>query len=171
VELNKEDIEKLLPHKGKATMIDGILEINLSSKKIIATKEILESDPFLEGHFPEDPVLPGYCLFECFNLACAVLAKKVCKVEGVPVILEIKNMKFPGFALPGDTLTIKARITEIKDKNIVVCSGKIINQRNEDVFVIESLEGRVVKEKMFKRLVREAKRVLNKIFSKEKPQQ
>ena len=70
--LNKEEIKKLLPHREPMLLIDELLHIkNLSSATGIVN--VKKDSFFVNGHFPEQPVMPGVLIVEAFGQTAAAL--------------------------------------------------------------------------------------------------
>ena len=70
--LNKKDIEKLLPHREPMLLIDELINIKkLSSATAIVN--VKKDSFFVQGHFPDQPVMPGVLIVESFGQAAAAL--------------------------------------------------------------------------------------------------
>ena len=70
--LNKEQIEKLLPHREPMLLIDELINIE-KLKSATAIVKVTTKSFFLQGHFPEQPVMPGVLIVEAFGQAAAAL--------------------------------------------------------------------------------------------------
>jgi 3-hydroxyacyl-[acyl-carrier-protein] dehydratase len=86
--------------------------------RIVATKAIVSTDPYLPGHFPGFTVFPGVFLIEAVRQAVAAAlcssAEKLCssgqeEPGRVPDIVEVRSVRFLAPLLPGDVVTIDAR--------------------------------------------------------------
>ena len=72
MKLNKKEIAELLPHREPMLLIDELIDI----KKLHSAKAIMnvKKDAFyVEGHFPDNPVMPGVLIVEAFGQAAAAL--------------------------------------------------------------------------------------------------
>ena len=70
--LSKEDIKNLLPHREPMLLIDQLLDIvKLKSAKAIVN--VKKNSFYVQGHFPEQPVMPGVIIVEAFGQAAAAL--------------------------------------------------------------------------------------------------
>ena len=70
--LNKKEIEKLLPHREPMLLVDRLINIvPLKSATVIVN--VKKTSFFLQGHFPEQPVMPGVLIVEAFGQAAAAL--------------------------------------------------------------------------------------------------
>ena len=72
IKLNKNQIRDLLPHREPMLLIDELIEI----KKLHSAKAIMyvkKNSFFVDGHFPDNPVMPGVLIVEAFGQAAAAL--------------------------------------------------------------------------------------------------
>lgn len=105
------EIQKWLPHRYPFLLIDKIVDL-VSDQYIIAVKNVTMNEGFFQGHFPNNPVMPGVLICEAMAQAAAVLAR-----YSEPVLLKEKslylvgadNFKWKKMVLPGDTLKIQMR--------------------------------------------------------------
>ena len=65
-----QEIMKLLPHRYPFIMIDRILELT-PGEKVVALKNVTINEPFFQGHFPENPIMPGVLIIEAMGQAGA----------------------------------------------------------------------------------------------------
>ena len=70
--LNKEDIKNLLPHREPMLLIDELVNIK-KLKSATAIVNVKKDSFFVQGHFPENPVMPGVLIVESFGQAAAAL--------------------------------------------------------------------------------------------------
>ena len=70
--LNKNDILKLLPHRPPMLLIDELININ-KLKSATAILHVKKDSFFVQGHFPDQPVMPGVLIVESFGQAAAAL--------------------------------------------------------------------------------------------------
>ncbi len=72
IRLNKQDIINLLPHREPMLLIDELSEIKKLSSATAIVK-VRKDSFFVQGHFPENPVMPGVLIVESFGQAAAAL--------------------------------------------------------------------------------------------------
>ncbi len=70
--LNKDQIKKLLPHREPMLLIDELININ-KLKSATAIVNVRKDSFFVQGHFPDEPVMPGVLIVEAFGQAAAAL--------------------------------------------------------------------------------------------------
>jgi 3-hydroxyacyl-[acyl-carrier-protein] dehydratase len=111
--VNREEIERLIPHRAPFLWID---EITSADQQCVRARKFL--DPQLDvfaGHYPRFPVLPGVLVCEaCFQAGALLIALfHAAKDDGkVPVVARLNNVKFRRMVRPGETLDIEARLTD-----------------------------------------------------------
>src|ERR1051326_8682383 len=119
-ELTQVDIAKLLPHAPPMLFVDKVIELE-PGRRGKGIKNITADDPFLTGHFPGRPIMPGVLIVE----ACGQLAALVCATERldgdaaapqqeddgkVEILAMIEHFKFLRRVVPGDQLILEATI-------------------------------------------------------------
>ena len=71
--MGKAEIKEYLPHRKPFLLVDRILEME-RGQKVVAEKDVLADEPWFEGHFPGNPILPGVLIIEAMAQAAGVLA-------------------------------------------------------------------------------------------------
>ena len=70
--LDKKQISELLPHREPMLLIDNLYDI-INLKSATATVNVTKNSFFVQGHFPDNPVMPGVLIVESFGQAAAAL--------------------------------------------------------------------------------------------------
>ena len=100
-------IKELLPHRYPFLLVEKIIEIG--DNYIVGIKNVSVNEPFFQGHFPEEPVMPGVLLVEAMAQTGGMLILN--SVEEPQrystYFLKIDNVKFRQKVVPGDTLVLK----------------------------------------------------------------
>ncbi len=116
--LEKQDIEKYLPHRAPFVFVDGVTAYT-SGKNVEATLFLNPDFPFFKGHFPNNPIMPGVLITESLAQACGLLLSLDSEAENQSETFSPKvfylasnNMKFLSVARAGDTLTLKCTLTK-----------------------------------------------------------
>ncbi len=103
-------IRKLLPHRYPMQLVDKVVAMGATS--IIGVKNITANEPFFQGHFPEEPVMPGVlqieALAQCGGLL--VLSQVEEPERWSTYFLKIDDVKFRQKVVPGDTLVFKVEL-------------------------------------------------------------
>ena len=108
--MNNIDIQKILPHRYPFLLVDKILEME-EGKTITGVKNVTINEPFFQGHFPGNPIMPGVLICEALAQVGAVLLLGMEENKGkLGVFTGINNFKFRKQVVPGDTLVLKAEL-------------------------------------------------------------
>lgn len=135
------DIERLIPHRHTAQMIDSAVYYAGAPDIIVGTKKVNSDDPWLVGHFPHDPIFPGHCQLECANLVAALLIyMRFPDMQGTPVVAGADGIRWKEPVRPGDILTINVDFVAQRT-SLFFCKAKITNQRNEVTARIKEIIG------------------------------
>jgi 3-hydroxyacyl-[acyl-carrier-protein] dehydratase len=119
-----QDIMKLLPHRYPFIMVDRILELT-PGEKVIALKNVTINEPFFQGHFPENPIMPGVLIIEAMGQAGAVLAAKSLELEphgSLIYFMGMDKVKFRKPVTPGDQLIFEMKFLKQR-RNVFRMSG------------------------------------------------
>ena len=109
MEINYEEIQKILPHRYPFLLVDRILEFTLN-EKVVGLKNVTVNEPFFQGHFPGKPIMPGVLIVEAMAQAGGILAFKSNPQHiGKKLIyfLAIDKVKFRKPVVPGDQLILE----------------------------------------------------------------
>lgn len=114
------EILRLLPHRYPFLLIDRVLDY-IAGERITALKNVTINEPFFQGHFPVEPVMPGVLIIEGMAQAGAVLAfltdqEKV--GENLVYFTGIDKARFRRKVVPGDQIVYDVVITRRKGKVI-----------------------------------------------------
>lgn len=116
-------IQKILPHRYPFLLVDKITAF--SENEISGVKNVTMNEPYFQGHFPGNPVMPGVLQLEAMaQVGGILLLNKVENPEKVWVyFLAINNARFKKMVIPGDVITFKLQLDSLK-RNICKMYGK-----------------------------------------------
>jgi len=122
-EMNRKDIEGIIPHRDPFLLIDKIIEVE-PGKRIKAVKYVRQDEYYFKGHFPASPIMPGVLIVETIAQAGAVLALMMPENKGKLVLFAgIDKARFRRIVKPGDELAVEVELENFK-RNIGKAKGK-----------------------------------------------
>jgi len=92
-------------------LIDRIAALDLGKRTITVEAQVPQENTIFEGHFPGYPLMPGVLLTEAMAQTSGWLLIALLKFERMPFLAAIKDAKMRDFVVPGDLLTIDAKLT------------------------------------------------------------
>lgn len=118
--ISKEEIMKILPHREPMLLVDSA--IITGEGKATGYYKVKGDEFFLQGHFPENPVVPGVILLEMLAQSTGVLMSG--ETEGMtPYYTGLDKVKFRKPVKPGDQLEFHCEIVKVK-KPFIFAAGK-----------------------------------------------
>ena len=117
------EIASAIPHRPPMLLIDEV--ISQDADRIHCRKTSSAQDFFVQGHFPDYPLVPGVILCECALQSGAILlAARGTDRDAVPVATRLDGVKFKRMVRPGDTIDIEVSLNEMVS-NAAYLTGKI----------------------------------------------
>ncbi|BFQ96114.1 3-hydroxyacyl-ACP dehydratase FabZ [Enterococcus cecorum] len=126
-------IKEIIPHRYPMLLIDRVEELT-EGQRIVAKKNVTINEPFFQGHFPHEPVMPGVLIVEAMAQAGAVALLSLPQFKGKTAYFGgIDKAKFRKKVTPGDTLILEVEILKIKanaglGKGIARVDGKKVSE-------------------------------------------
>jgi 3-hydroxyacyl-[acyl-carrier-protein] dehydratase len=101
---NIKEILEFLPHRYPILLVDRVLELQ-EGKFLRGLKNVSVNEPFFQGHYPGEPIMPGVLILEAIAQAGAIMFLSDPAYAGkVPLIGSIDHSKFKRPVVPGDQL-------------------------------------------------------------------
>jgi len=117
-------IQKILPHRYPFLLVDRITEFKID-ESVVGVKNVTVNEPFFEGHFPGQPVMPGVLIIEAMAQTGGILLLNGVENPGDKLVffMSINNAKFRRPVVPGDQLVFELKMVTRKSR-ICTMSGK-----------------------------------------------
>lgn len=125
MQLDVNEIMKILPHRYPFLMVDRIVETE-PGVRCVGIKNVTINEPFFQGHFPGHPVMPGVLIVEAMAQVAGImayLASDDSTRDKVTYFMSIDNCKFRKPVMPGDQLRIEV-VTTMNRRGIWGVAGK-----------------------------------------------
>ena len=110
--LNYEAIAKILPHRYPILLVDRITVLE-PNKKVVGIKNVTLNEPFFQGHFPDNPIMPGVLIIEAMSQVGGILARVSLsettaeEFGDLPFFMAIDKVRFRRPVVPGDQLVFE----------------------------------------------------------------
>jgi UDP-3-O-[3-hydroxymyristoyl] N-acetylglucosamine deacetylase/3-hydroxyacyl-[acyl-carrier-protein] dehydratase len=112
--LDIREVMNLLPHRYPFLLIDRVIALD-GFKRAVAIKNVTVNEPFFQGHWPGQPIMPGVLQLEAMaQLAGVLLLRKLENTGKLAVLWSIDKVKLRGAVVPGDQLRIEVETLRLK---------------------------------------------------------
>jgi 3-hydroxyacyl-[acyl-carrier-protein] dehydratase len=111
--MNINEIMQYLPHRYPFLLVDRIIDLQ-PGQSIVGIKNVTFNEPFFQGHFPGQPIMPGVLIVEAMAQVAGVLAFRS-GMEGngkVVYFMSIEKAKFRRPVVPGDQLRLEIKVLQ-----------------------------------------------------------
>ena len=109
-------IMRLLPHRYPFLMVDRILSTD-GDRKIVGVKNVTINEPFFQGHYPNQPIMPGVMILEAMaQLSGILLSRRLEHTGKVAMLLSMDRAKMRRPVRPGDQLILEAETIHVRTR-------------------------------------------------------
>lgn len=132
--MSTKEIRKLLPHRYPFLLIDKVIEMDYSDMRVVAIKNVTCNEEFFQGHFPQEPIMPGVLLIEAMAQAGGVLLLSLEGNRGkIAYLVGVDHAKLRKPVVPGDQLVIETRIVKLRKRagrveSVIRVDGQITSE-------------------------------------------
>jgi 3-hydroxyacyl-[acyl-carrier-protein] dehydratase len=108
-----EEIRRFLPHRYPFLLVDRVLEC-IPGETLTAIKNVSANEPFFQGHFPTQSIMPGVLIIEALAQATGLLGFRTMSEEPssdvLYMLVGVDNARFKRQVIPGDQLLMKVKL-------------------------------------------------------------
>ncbi len=127
--LDIREIMRILPHRYPFLLIDRVIEIE-GYRRAVGIKNVTINEAFFQGHWPDQPVMPGVLQIEAMaQLAGVLLLRKLENTGKTAVLLSIDRVKMRKSVVPGDQLRLEVEALKVKARTGYVHSRAMVNDK------------------------------------------
>lgn len=122
IKLDSLEIQKVLPHRYPFLLVDRIVDL-VPMERVVGIKNVTTNEPFFQGHFPGNPIMPGVLILEAMAQTGGFL---LLNTENDPsgklvYFTGINNVKFRKPVVPGDQLRFEVEFLKLRQS---ICKMK-----------------------------------------------
>lgn len=131
--LTIEQIMEIIPHRPPFLLIDRILELE-EGARAVGLKQVTMNEPFFQGHFPGQPIMPGVLQIEALAQVGAVALLSQPQNKGkIALFARIDGVRFRKPVTPGDSLRLEVTLEKMrgpvgKGKGVATVDGTVVTQ-------------------------------------------
>jgi UDP-3-O-[3-hydroxymyristoyl] N-acetylglucosamine deacetylase/3-hydroxyacyl-[acyl-carrier-protein] dehydratase len=123
-------IQRILPHRYPFLMVDKIIHLELD-KKVIGVKSVSINEPFFQGHFPGQPIMPGVLIIEAIAQTGGIMLLNSLPdlTKKLVYFMQINNAKFRKPVVPGDQLFLEVELVSRKSRFFMMKGRALVNEK------------------------------------------
>ncbi|MDA1259996.1 MAG: UDP-3-O-acyl-N-acetylglucosamine deacetylase [Planctomycetota bacterium] len=107
------EVMRLLPHRYPFLLVDRVIEVE-GFRRAVGIKNVTINEPYFQGHFPDQPLMPGVLQLEALaQLSGFLLQRKLEHAGKIVVLASIDKVRFRGAVVPGDTLRLEVETLKL----------------------------------------------------------
>jgi len=112
--LDIRQVQRILPHRYPFLMIDRVIELD-GDRRAVGIKNVTINEPFFQGHYPGQPVMPGVLILEAMaQLSGILLSRRLDNTGKVAMLVSMDRVKIRRAARPGDQLVIETESLHVR---------------------------------------------------------
>ena len=118
LELDHSMIVRMIPHRYPFLLVDRVVGL-VAGESAIGIKNVTINEPHFQGHFPDQPVMPGVAIVEAMAQSAAILVNYTEDLIDQPIniyLLGVDNARFRKMVVPGDVLELRMTVQKRRGK-------------------------------------------------------
>ena len=124
--IDVKTIQTLIPHRYPFLLVDKVVDLDVDAKRIVAHKNVTINEPYFQGHFPGQPIMPGVLIIEALAQAGGVLTQLSLGRDAQSklfYLVKVDNVRFMKQVVPGDVLELHVQVKRMI-RNMAVYYGE-----------------------------------------------
>lgn len=122
--LGVNEIKRILPHRYPFLLVDRVIEWE-KDRMAVGIKNVTINEEFFQGHFPQEPIMPGMLQLEALaQLAGVLISRSKKDNNSIGMFRGVEKVKFRRTVIPGDQLRLEVRVLR-KRSNIARFGGQV----------------------------------------------
>lgn len=113
--LSSQEIQQILPHRFPFLLVDRIIALDERTGSTVGLKAVSGNEPWVQGHFPGYPVMPGVLIAEALAQVGAVGLLRRPEFKGrLAFLAGLENFRFRRQVVPGDILRLEVTLIQLR---------------------------------------------------------
>jgi len=137
-------IQAILPHRYPFLLIDRVIELE-GYRRAVGIKNVTINEPFFQGHFPGQPIMPGVLILEAMAQAAGVLVFSAMDEQAMKnqlyYYVGVDNARFKRPVVPGDQLELEVRLErQMRGIGKFTCVARVAGQTVAEATILCSVK-------------------------------
>lgn len=129
IQYDIQQVLKRLPHRYPLLLVDRVIEVE-GFRRAVGLKNVTINEPFFQGHFPGQPIMPGVLQLEALAQLTGFLLQRKLEMTGkLGVLASIDKVRFRGTVVPGDQLRLEVEILRLQANRAQVKAQAKVGRR------------------------------------------
>jgi len=109
-----KEIREILPHRYPFLLVDRVTEV-IEGKSVKGYKNVTTNEPFFQGHYPEQPIMPGVLILEALAQVGGIVILSMEQFKGkTPLFAGADKVRWRKKVVPGDKLELSCEIIKLR---------------------------------------------------------
>jgi UDP-3-O-[3-hydroxymyristoyl] N-acetylglucosamine deacetylase/3-hydroxyacyl-[acyl-carrier-protein] dehydratase len=118
--MDVRNIRRVLPHRYPFLLVDKLIDL-VDDRRAVGIKNVTINEEFFQGHWPEQPIMPGVLQLESMAQVGGLMFDKRCReTRKLAFLLAMDNVKFRRTVVPGDQIYIEVEASRVRSRTAVV---------------------------------------------------
>jgi 3-hydroxyacyl-[acyl-carrier-protein] dehydratase len=116
-DLDVQGVMRTIPHRFPMLLVDRVVAME-AFRRAVGIKQVTINEPFFQGHFPSDPIMPGVLIVEAMAQTAGLLTQITSQIDGQSgsplfYLVKVDNARFSAVVAPGDQLVMQVTLKRL----------------------------------------------------------